>query len=127
MAKLVDAQVLGTCGVTLGGSSPLPRTRKINNMSFQAYLDAIEDKTGKTSNDLIAMATNKGFDKNTKAGDILSWLKDEYGLGRGYGMALVSIFKNGAKISEKHVNSGTSHSDPSTTLILTGKDTKNKL
>lgn len=96
-------------------------------MSFQAYLDAIEEKTGKTPNDLIALATTKGFDKNTKAGDILSWLKDEYGLGRGYGMALVSVFKNGNKISEKHVKTGTTHSDPSDTLILTGKDIKNKL
>lgn len=90
-------------------------------MSFQAYLDAIEEKTGKTPSELLAMAYEKGFDKNTKAGEILAWLKDEHGLGRGHGMALISVLKNGDKISEKHVNSGTTHSDPSNTLILTGK------
>ncbi len=90
-------------------------------MSFQAYLDAIEEKTGKTPSELISLANARGFDKNSKAGEILAWLKDEYKLGRGHGMALVSVLKNGTKISEKHVNSGTAHSDPSNTLILTGK------
>jgi hypothetical protein len=32
------------------------------NMSFQAYLDNIEEKTGKTPNEFIAMAKAKGFD-----------------------------------------------------------------
>jgi len=90
-------------------------------MSFQAYLDAIETKTGKTPQELIDEATTKGFGQDTKAGEILAWLKDEYELGRGHGMAFVSVFKNGAKISDKHVNSGGAHSDPSDTLILTGK------
>lgn len=90
-------------------------------MSFQAYLDAIEAKTGKTPSELLDLASASGFDKNTKAGEILAWLKDEYGLGRGHGMALISVLKNGDKISDKHVNSGTTHSDPSNTLILTGK------
>ncbi len=90
-------------------------------MSFQAYLDAIEEKTGKTPAELIAMATAKGFGNDTKAGEILAWLKTEYGLGRGHGMSLVYVLKNGAKIGEKHVNSGGAHSDPSGTLVLTGK------
>ncbi len=90
-------------------------------MSFQAYLDAIEAKTGKTPRELLDLASVKGFDKHTKAGEILGWLKDEYGLGRGYGMAFISVLKNGDKISEKHVNSGKAHSDPSNTLVLTGK------
>ncbi len=93
-------------------------------MSFQAYLDNIEEKTGKTSNEFIAMAKAKGFDKDTKAGEILAWLKDDYTLERGHGMALVYVIKNGAKIGEKHVNSGKAHSDPSDTLILTGKKKK---
>ena len=93
-------------------------------MSFQAYLDNIEEKTGKTPEDFIAMAKAKGFDKDTKAGDILAWLKDDYALGRGHGMALVHVIKNGAQIGEKHVNSGGTHSDPSDTLTLTGKKKK---
>ncbi len=44
-------------------------------MSFQAYLDNIEEKTGKTPNDLIAKAKEKGFDNpKTKAGDIIASL-----------------------------------------------------
>lgn len=93
-------------------------------MSFQAYLDNIEEKTGKTPNKFIAMAKAKGFDKDTKAGEILAWLKDDYDLGRGHGMALIYVLKNGAKIGETHVNSGGTHSDPSDTLILTGKKNK---
>ncbi|MDQ3094248.1 MAG: DUF4287 domain-containing protein [bacterium] len=91
-------------------------------MSFQAYLDNIEQKTGKTPNDFIVIAKEKGFTANTKAGEIASWLKEDYGLGRGHVMAMVHVIKNGPKISSKHVNSGGSHSDPSNTLKLDGKD-----
>jgi UDP-glucose 4-epimerase len=90
-------------------------------MSFQAYLDNIEEKTGKTPNEFIAMAKAKGFTNETKAGEILAWLKNDYALGRGHGMALIHVIKNGAKISEKHVNSKGAHRDPSDTLVLTGK------
>jgi hypothetical protein len=90
-------------------------------MSFQAYLDNIEEKTGKTPNEFIALAKAKGFTKDTKTGEILTWLKEDYKLGRGHGMALVYVIKNGERISKKHVNSGGSHSDPSDTLILSGK------
>ncbi len=93
-------------------------------MSFQTYLDNIEEKTGKTPNEFIAMAKAKGFGKDTKAGEILAWLKEDYSLGRGHGMALIYIIKNGAKIGMTHVNSGGTHSDPSDTLILTGKKNK---
>ena len=89
-------------------------------MSFQAYLDNIEAKTGITPIKFIELAKTKGFTKDTKAGEILTWLKNDYDLGRGRGMALVSIIKNGNSISKKHVNSGGIHSDPSDKLILTG-------
>lgn len=90
-------------------------------MSFQAYLDNIEDKTGKTPNEFIALAKEKGFDSTTKAGEIIQWLKDDYALGRGHAMAIVHIIKHGAQIADKHVASGGRHSDPSATLNLTGK------
>lgn len=90
-------------------------------MSFQAYLDSIEAKTGKTPNDFIKLAKEKGFDdSNTKAGEIIEWLKVEFGLGRGHAMAIVHIIKNGSAISDKHVNSGKTHSDPSNRLELDG-------
>ena len=89
-------------------------------MSFQAYLDNIEQKTGKTPNELLALAQAKGFSGDTKAGEIVTWLKDEYDLGRGHAMALVHVIKNGPKISDKHVGSGGAHNDDSDTLRLDG-------
>ncbi len=93
-------------------------------MSFQAYLDNIQLKTGKTPNDFIALAKGKGFDENTKSGEIVAWLKQDFGLGHGHAMALVHVIKSGAKISEKHVGSSGVHSDPSDTLILDGSSVK---
>ena len=92
-------------------------------MSFQAYLDNIETKTGKTPSDFIALAIAKGFDDPaTKAGVIIAWLKADFGLGHGHAMALVHVIKNGAQISDKHVGTEGSHSDSSNTLKLDGKD-----
>lgn len=91
-------------------------------MSFQAYLDNIEAKTGRTPQQFVDEAKIKGFDETTKAGEIIQWLADEYGLGRGHAMALVHVIKHGPRISEKHVNSGKTHSDPTNSLKLSGKD-----
>lgn len=91
-------------------------------MSFQAYLDNIEEKTGKTPREFIAMAEAKGFtDPKTKAGEILAWLQEDFGLGRGHGMAIVHIIKHGDVVDPKHVNSGGAHSDPASRLNLEGK------
>lgn len=90
-------------------------------MSFQAYLDAVEDKTGLTPRRLVELAKEKGFGEGTKAGPILEWLKDDYDLGRGHGMAIVHVITKGPQISAKHVGSEGSHADPSDTLWLDGK------
>jgi len=90
-------------------------------MSFQAYLDNIEVKTGETPNEFIALAAERGYnDPATKAEEIVSWLKADYGLGRGHAMALVHVIRHGAQTSDKHVGSGGSHRDASTTLRLDG-------
>ena len=89
-------------------------------MSFQAYLDNIETKTGKTPNEFIALAKAKGFGADTKAGEIVAWLKDDFALGHGHAMALVHVINNGPKISDKHVGSGSTHADKSDTLRLDG-------
>ncbi len=89
-------------------------------MSFQAYLDNIEKKTGKTPNEFIALANERGYGPDTKSGEIVAWLKDDFELGRGHAMALVHVIKNGAQISDKHVGTGTTHSDESATLRLDG-------
>ena len=92
-------------------------------MSFQAYLDAVETKTGHTPRELIKLAEQRGLDASTKAGPILEWLKEEYGLGRGHGMAVVHVITKGLRISTKHVGTSGSHSDESDTLWLDGKST----
>ncbi|MEU4448118.1 DUF4287 domain-containing protein [Actinosynnema sp. NPDC050801] len=89
-------------------------------MSFQAYLDTIERKTGKTPAELLAEAGERGYGATTKAGVVLEWLKDDYDLGRGHGMALYHVLKNGTAISDKHVGSTGTHRDASATLRVDG-------
>ena len=90
-------------------------------MSFQAYLDAVETKTGLTPRQLIEIANEKGFDETTKAAPIVEWLAADYGLGRGHAMAMVHVITKGPQISDKHVGTDGTHSDPSNMLWLDGK------
>lgn len=68
-------------------------------MSFQAYLDNIQAKTGKSPQDFLRMAAEKGFGSGTglapgiKATQITDWLKAEFGLGHGHAMAIVALIK----------------------------------
>ena len=93
-------------------------------MSFQAYLDNIEEKTGKTPREFVALAKERGYDDpSTKAGVIVDWLETDFDLGRGHAMALVYVIKNGDKIETKHVGTDGVHRDASETLWLDGKAT----
>lgn len=89
-------------------------------MSFQAYLDAAEAKTGRTPQEIVDFAHAEGFGADTLAGPILEWLKTEFDLGRGHGMALVHVIKNGPGISDKHVGTTGTHRDESAVLRLDG-------
>ena len=89
-------------------------------MSYQAYLDAIEAKTGKTPRQLLDLAAERGYGPTTKATEVVTWLEDDFGLGRGNAMAFFGVLENGATISEEHVGSTGSHRDPSTELHLDG-------
>jgi uncharacterized protein DUF4287 len=63
-------------------------------MSFQAYLDNIQAKTGKSPDDFRALAAEKGFlERGTKAGQIVAWLKSDFSLGHGHAMAIVALLK----------------------------------
>ena len=89
-------------------------------MSYQAYLDAIEAKTGKTPRALLDEAEKRGYGPDTKAAVVVAWLNEEYGIGRGHAMALHGVLKNGPTVPEKHVGSTGSHRDESLTLRLDG-------
>jgi len=93
-------------------------------MSFQAYLDNIEAKTGKAPEEFIQLAKDKGFDNTTVTSEIVAWLQEDFQLGRGHAMALVHVIKHGAQISDRHVGSAGPHRDESDTLRLEGKDTR---
>lgn len=87
-------------------------------MSFQAYLDNIETKSGKTPQDFINLAKEKGL---TKYSELVAWLKKDFGLGLGHARALVHVITKGADISSKYVDTKSSHQDNSSTLNLKGK------
>ncbi len=64
-------------------------------MSFQAYLDNIQAKTGKTPQDFRVLAEQKGLlREGVKTGQIVSWLKQDFGLGHGHAMAIVLTLQN---------------------------------
>jgi len=50
-------------------------------MSFQAYLDTIKEKTGKTPEDFRLLAEKEDL---ADRAEIMAWLKKEYGLGYGH-------------------------------------------
>lgn len=68
-------------------------------MSFQAYLDNVEAKTGKSAEQLRSLAIGKGLadDKGlapgVKATAITDWLKGDFELGHGHAMSIVAYIK----------------------------------
>ena len=72
-------------------------------MTFQAYIDNIHAKTGKSADDFKKMAASKGFTdggtlrSGVKAGEIIQWLKDDFALGHGHAMAIVAVLKGTKK------------------------------
>ena len=72
-------------------------------MSFQAYLDAIERKTGLDADGLKKAAEAHGLAEEgklkpgTKAGDVVAWLKSDHGLGHGHAMAVYALLSGKRK------------------------------
>lgn len=70
---------------------------KETGMSLQAYHDNITSKTGKTPEQLIELARAEGLlAPGVKAGQVVAWLKEHYGLGHGHAMAIVAAIKKQA-------------------------------
>jgi Domain of unknown function (DUF4287)/Domain of unknown function (DUF5655) len=57
-------------------------------MSFQAYLDTVKAKTGKTPADFAKLASEKGL---TKHSELVAWLKNDFQLGHGHANAIVNV------------------------------------
>ena len=57
-------------------------------MSFQAYLDNVNAKTGKTPEDFAKLAARLGLAKH---GEIVKWLKSEHSLGHGHATAIAGV------------------------------------
>jgi hypothetical protein len=71
-------------------------------MSFQAYIDNIKSKTGKTPEDFKKqLEKEKLFKPDMKAAELVKWLKDNYDLGHGHSMALWAVFKSKGWVADK--------------------------
>ena len=68
-------------------------------MSFQAYLDNIQTRTGQSPADFRRYAEWQGYTENgalkpgVKAGTIVADLKRDFDLGHGHAMAIVALLK----------------------------------
>lgn len=60
-------------------------------MTFKAYIDNIRAKTDKDPEFFLAAAKKKGL---TKHGELLAWLKTEFGLGHGHANAIAFYIRD---------------------------------
>jgi hypothetical protein len=95
----------------------------VKHMSFQAYLDKVEEITGKAPKEFVAEAKKKNLASHK---EIIDWLKTDYGLGTGHARAIAHVILHGSEFTVKQTT-GT-HRDTSGTLNLDGKKvTKKKI
>ncbi len=68
-------------------------------MSFQAYIDNVQTRTGKGPDVLKELAVEKGLvvgealAPGVTATHVTDWLKSEFDLGHGHAMAIYAWFK----------------------------------
>ena len=85
-------------------------------MSFQAYLDKVEEITGKAPKEFVAEAKKKNL---TEHKEIVAWLKTDYSLGTGHARAIAHVILHGTEFTVKQTTGP--HRDESGTLNLEGK------
>ena len=86
-------------------------------MSFQAYLDTIKAKTGLGPDEFRVLADERGLlAEDVKVTQIVDWLKQDYDLGRGHAMALVTTFRSirsadadPVDVLDQHFSGGKAH------------------
>lgn len=78
-------------------------------MTYKAYLNNIEARTGRSPEDFVSLARKKGFIKNgkvvSKHDEIVAWLKKDFGLGHGHANALVLYLKY-PEVAKKKIEAG---------------------
>src|ERR1700722_1677352 len=63
-------------------------------MTYQAYLDTVREKTGLSVEDFKRLADEQGLLRpGVEAGEVLRWLKTDYGLGHGHAMAIYGTLR----------------------------------
>jgi len=77
-------------------------------MTFKAYMNNIQAKTGKTPEDFWKLANEKGFIKQgkivAKHSDLLKWLKSDIGLGHVHANFIITYLRlctDDPKVSDK--------------------------
>lgn len=63
-------------------------------MSFQAYIDNIKAKTGKTREDFPRLAERQGLVRTgARADGITAWLQEDFGFGFGHARAIYETLR----------------------------------
>ena len=71
-------------------------------MTFEAYIENIKTKTGKSPEDFMKLMKKKGiFAPDMKASVLVSFLAKEFKLGHGHSMAIWAVFKDKGLVSKK--------------------------
>ena len=84
-------------------------------MTFQAYIDNVQQKTGKTPDDFHALAKEQGLLRaDIKAMEFVGWLKREFGLGHGHAMAIWSAFQRNGWVAATPAKSARARRGPKT-------------
>lgn len=74
----------------------------MNQINLTAYYATIKKKTGKIPADFKELAIIKGYFENgmlnpsIKAAEVIAWLKVDFGLGHGHGLAIYHWLKENA-------------------------------
>ncbi len=72
----------------------------MNKINLTAYYATIKKKTGKTPADFKALAIEKGYFEDgllkstVKPAEVIAWLKADFELGHGHGLAIYHSLKD---------------------------------
>ncbi len=81
--------------------------------AFQTYLDNVQAMSGKSPQELVVEAKERGL---TRSSEIIAWLKLDYGLGVGHARAIDYVIQHGPTYTYRD---GDGH-DRSGSLVLDG-------